>query len=319
MTKAQFILLLVPLLVIFLSTIDVIYNNRMQHEALCGDPEDLKETYIKWNRVQSVYCSNGNCTSTKTPSDSTNDALPISFYSKIFYFWIGLVVSIPFLLVATQLEKRRIRILSPFLEFAIETVYFCLQFAVEIVVSFLLLLGSTCVFYALLFTSNYLIYGTSDPPTMQLHSYIKVAFIESRFPHAEIDCSAITPNEWIPAAISSITFLVVWFRILSLAAAKISWILSAETVKDKMGVLLYWFALGPAVLTIGNWCATYFGFSAPVSGTYKIGFILGWIYAAKTWNVVYPKLKKSAEYFRRKNESLPALPVLLAGKEEVAS
>jgi len=153
---------------------------------------------------------------------------------------------------------------------------------------------------------------------MQLHSYIKVAFIESRFPHAEIDCSA-TPNEWIPAAISSITFLVIWFRILSIAAVKISWILSAKTVKDKMGVLLYWFALGPAVLTIGNWCATYFGVSVPFSGTYKIGFILGWIYMAKMWNVVYPKLKKSAEYFRRKNESLPALPVLLTEKEEVAS
>jgi len=145
----------------------------MQREALCGDPEDLKGIYIEWDIEPVVYyCGNGTCTAStdKTPGDSTDDAISMteaSFYLKIFYFWIGLVVSIPFLLVATQLEKRKMKILSPFLEFAIRAVYFCLQIVVKVVVCCFLLLALTCAHFALLFTIHYLINGTLGEQLIQ--------------------------------------------------------------------------------------------------------------------------------------------------------
>lgn len=324
MTKAQFILLLVPLLVIFLSTIDVIYRSRMQHESLCGDPEDLKETYVYWNKEQNVYCSNGTCTSTnKILCISTDDVVSTaSFYWKIFYFWLGLALAIPFALVAAQLQRIRIKILSPFLEFAIRVAYFCLQIVVIVVVSFSLLFRFTCAYSNLLMALLYLIYGTTDPSVIQHHNYNKMTFVESGYPHAEIDCSKIiTPQEEIPAAIiSSIAFLISLIPTLGFAVVKYSWVLCAETIRQKIGVLLFWFALGPAALTIGNWCTAYFGFSVPVSAIrecYRLGFIVGWINAEGMLNAIYPKLKESAEScILPKKENCPASPVLVAGKEE---
>ncbi len=164
----HFIPLLVLLHLIFFGIVGIIYQS-----SIGSNPEDLKGTYIKWNNRNTepiVYChSNGTCTYSthRTPSDSTDDVVSTAapFYLTIFYFWIGLVLSIPFLLIAIQLEKRKIKILSPFLDFSIRTVYFGLRNLVKVVDCFILLVVLTCAYFALLFTIYYLIHGALGEPS----------------------------------------------------------------------------------------------------------------------------------------------------------